>query len=196
MVKTYALNLLKQAITKTKCYNLRLFYFSIYCFLLIGCGKKVESTPTNEDIQRAGLNTSIVKLESKIFTTGDIIKRKYDFETDSEVRIPDVIKVTEGNAGNNQARIYFNQDSSSFGFYCNYLGGASSASPINPDDFENGKMYYFDRCYTIEGDLGEINYYPGYESIQYEGKSVEFQILSADPRFDTSAEAEIEVNFH
>lgn len=196
MIKKHVLNLLKTAIVKTKCYNLKLFYFSIYCVLLVGCGKKIEQ-PSDQEVKRPRLETQIIKLKSKLFASGNSTEQEHVFGTDSEVRIPDLLPVSEGNAGNQVARIYFNVDANdNFGFYCKYVGGASTATPNDPEEITNGHYYYFESCYKQEGDLEEINYYPGYESIQYENRSVVFKLISADPRFDTQASAEFEIEAH
>lgn len=194
MFKKVTLNLLRTAIVKTKCYNLRLFYFSLYCFLMFGCGKKVDEGANKQEVNRPGLSTQFIKLKAKLFKTGQAIDQEHVFENDSEVAIPESIQVKTGNAGNQTARIYFNLDEENkFSFYCNYMGGASTQSPINPEDIENGKTYTFDSCYTAEG---SINYYPGNEPTIYAGNSIMFKIISGDPRFDIEAVSEIEVDFH
>lgn len=197
MLKNVALKFLKKAIVKTKCYNLRLFYFSVYCLLLVGCGKKVEVND-NQEVRRPRLESALVKLKAKLFKNGSAVDEEYLFSKDAEVRIPEVIKVTQGNAGNQLARVYFNVNSDdSYGFFCSYIGGASSQTPNSPDEINEGHNYSFDNCYkNINGSFEEINYYPGYESLQYENKSVVLSILGADPRFDTQAQAEFEVLNH
>lgn len=197
MLKNVALKLLKKAIVKTKCYNLRLFYFSVYCLLLVGCGKKVEVNE-NQEVQRPRLESAIVKLKAKLFKNGSAVDEEYLFDEDAEVRIPEVIKVTQGNAGNQLARVYFNVNSDgSYGFFCSYIGGASSQTPNTPEEINEGHNYSFDNCYkNVNGVYEEINYYPGYESLQFENKSVVLSILGADPRFDTQAQADFEVLNH
>lgn len=196
MIKKFALNLLQKAIVKTKCYNLKLLYFSIYCVLLVGCGKKVEQTK-EQVVSRSRLETQIVKLKAKLFSNGNAIDEDYEFDSDAEVRIPDSLRVTEGNAGNQIAKIYFNVDENdNFDFYCKYIGGASNATPNKPEEITSGHYYNFSACYLEENDQQQITYYPGYESIQYKNKSVVFKLISADPRFDTQASAEFEVNLH
>lgn len=197
MFKKLTLNVLKSAIVKAKCHHMKLFYFSVYCFLLVGCGKKVENTQEQSDVNRSELSSQLIKLKAQLFKSGNAIDEEYAFNSDSEVRIPASINITEGNAGNNMARVYFNAISENeYGFYCNYQGGASMQSPLTSGDIESGKKYIFENCYTQDNNQGEINYYPGYETIQYQNKSIIFELLSADPRYDTSAEAEFEVDFH
>lgn len=197
MLKRVTLNLLRTAIFKTKCYNLKLFYFSIYCLLLVGCGKKIEQ-PTTEEVRRPRLESSIVILKAKLFKTGNAVDEEYTFDDDAEVRIPEEIEVTQGNAGNQLAKIYFNVNpDGSYGFHCEYFGGASSQTPQSPEDITEGHSYQFDTCYKeVNGNFEVINYYPGYESIQYENKSVVLSIVGADPRFDTQASAEFEIINH
>ena len=196
MFKNTALNLLKKAIVKTKCYNLKLFYFSIYCLLLVGCGKKIEQ-PQDQDVRQERLESQIIKLNAKIFSNGNAVDEEHEFTTDSEVRIPDSLQVIEGNAGNHIAKIYFNVDENdNFEFYCKYVGGASNATPNKPEEITSGHYYHFDTCYMQENDQQEINLLPGYESIQYKDKSVLFKLVGADPRFDTQAAAEFEVETH
>lgn len=196
MLRSFALNLLKKASLKTKSYNLKLFYVSIYCLLLVGCGKKIQQ-PQNQEVKLQRLESQMIELEAKLFANGNAVDKEHRFTTDSEVRIPDSLRVTEGNAGNNIAKIYFNVDENKhFEFYCKYVGGASNASPNMPDEITNGHYYLFDTCYMQENDKEEINLIPGYESIQDKNKSVVFKLISADPRFDTQASADFEVIAH
>lgn len=191
------LNSLGTAIAKTRCYYLRLFYLSIYCMLFIGCGKEIEQANDQQDVQRSNIESQIVKLNAKLYSDGNAEDVQYDFDTDSEVRIPESLQVTKGNAGNNIARIYFNVDESgNFEFYCNYIGGASNASPNSPQDITSGHYYHFDSCYMEENYQQQVYYTPGYESIQFKSKSVVFKLISADPRFDTQVTAEFEIESH
>lgn len=195
MLKTFALNSLKKAIVKTKCYHLKLFYFSLYCLLCVGCGKKIQQDTTQQEVSQPRLEAQVIELKAKLLKSGSSIDEEHTFTTDSEVRIPEVIEVTAGNAGNQLARIYFNfnDQSQKFDFYCNYIGGASTESPVTGDDIKNGELYYFDNCYAEEG---EITYLPGDNSIQDKDKAIVFKLISADPRYDTEAAAQFEIIPH
>lgn len=199
MLKKTALNILSYGIEKAKCHHIKLFYLSMYCMLMVGCGKKVKNQVEEQDIRRDTLTANSIILEDTLGklaskTTGKSI---YTFTQDSSVRIPASITVEAGNAGNNYAVIYFNSKSQSeFDFYCKYKGGATTSSPATETDFTNGLYYHFETCYTQENDIGEVGYYPGYEVINFSDNSLILDLLSADPRYNTQVAAEIEVNWH
>lgn len=195
MIRTTALNVLKYGIETAKCHHIRFFYFGLYCLLMVGCGKKIKNSPELEEIQRSALTTDRIFLDSNLYTNGqkEISKYQFNEETDLEVTIPDVIKVTAGNAGNNTAVLYFNADSvSDFKYYCIYTGGSLYSSPTNPEDIEDGLLYHFDDCYNLEGKVG---FYPGYKLTHAHNKAVILELLSADPRYNTHATTELEVTY-
>jgi hypothetical protein len=198
MLRKLTPNFLYEIIMKSRCYHLKLFYFSLSCFLVCGCGKKIQGgEQATQEVSRPTLSTKLIKLHAKLFKNGQAQDEQYTFESDSEVAIPEVIKVKAGNAGDQVARLYFNVDQlGEFRFYCNYIGGASTQSPTTPEDIENGKMYYFDTCFIDEGNNREINYYPGNEPTIYKNHSILFRVMSADPRFDTEAVSELEIDTH
>lgn len=194
MLRKTILNLLKSGIKTARCHHLKIFYFSLYCFLIVGCGKKVTNNPDDEQIAREALTTERVLLDATLKTNGEKELSAYDFKKDAEVRIPASIRVIEGNAGNNTAVIYFNANSNTnFDVYCIYQGAASTASPIEEQDILNGLTYEFDSCYD---DLGYLNYYPGNGLIQDKGLSVILELISADSRYNTKVKTELEVDWH
>ncbi len=203
MLKKSILNLLSYGIEKARCHHIKLFYMSLYCMLLVGCGKQVKNSAESEEIRRDSLTSSNIVLEDE-FSSGSISSKStitlnstFEFHQDSAVRIPASVAVTSGNAGNNTAVIYFNaQNEDDYGFYCKYIGGATSNSPVTQTDFTNGLFYHFHSCYTLPNDLGEVNYYPGREVIQFQENSVILELLSADPRYFTKAQAQLEVDWH
>jgi len=195
MMRTTALNILKFGIETAKCHHLRFFYFGIYCLLMVGCGKKIKNSPALEEIQRNALTTDRIFLNSKLYVNGQKVNSKHLFaeDTDLEVTIPDIIRVNEGNAGNNTAVIYFNANSvTEFRYYCIYTGGALNSAPDDPQDIEDGLNYHFDDCYNLEGKVG---FYPGYQLTQDNDKAVILELLSADPRYNTTATTELEVRY-
>lgn len=200
MIKKTALNLLSYGIDKARCHHIKLFYLSMYCMLLVGCGKQVKGLEEQTEIRRDSLSSdSFVLIDhfSPTGTTSFLPDSRFDFTSDSSVRIPASISVNYGNAGNNTAVIYFNATSSNdYGFYCKYIGGASSSSPITQTEITNGLSYNFETCYTQANDQGEVNYYPGYEAIQFGNTSIILELLSADPSHNTTqANTEFEVNW-
>jgi hypothetical protein len=64
------------------------------------------------------------------------------------VAVPDVLPVTEGNAGNQWARLTFVDHDTGEPTRCSYRGGASTANPTRPSDIARGLTYVWDRCET------------------------------------------------
>jgi hypothetical protein len=196
MVLGFTKNSLRFAIKKSQCYYWRLFLASLYCFLMFSCGKKAQLQEEANNVQTPALDSNVIQLRSKIMSfTGTTIDEQLYFEQNSEVRLPLVIQVEKGTPSNKFARLYFNVDeNSNFSFYCNYYEAelAQTATGLNSQQINNTHLY-FDRCFTQEGNLGEINYYPGYEAIQFRNRSVQFRLLGATPTIDTTAVAELEI---
>ena len=202
MIKKTAFSILLKSLSygleKARCHHIKLFYLSMYCMLFAGCGKKVKGLEEEIDVRRETLTSDSIVLKDHYSPSGIefLSKSQYDFANDSSVRIPASISVNEGNAGNNTAVIYFNaQSANDFGFYCKYIGGASTASPITQTEITNGLFYNFETCYTQANDQAEVNYYPGYEAIQFGNSSIILELLSADPLKETHATTEFEVNW-
>jgi hypothetical protein len=167
--------------------------------LFAGCGKAVNGLDEKEEVFRNAQTSSVIPLKDTYSPLGisSASNSRYDFKEDSLVRIPASIAVEEGNAGNNVAVIYFNADSENeFEYYCKYVGGASSSSPMTQTEISNGLFYHFDNCYQGSGELSPLNYYPGRKEIQRGNKAVILEVLSADPRYQTQAATEFEVEWH
>ena len=173
-----------------------LFYISIMLstLLQVGCGKGVKNdSSSDDDSDIRSITSEVHKLEASLKIDGSSELSMKSFAEAREVRIPASIVVKNGNAGNNAAIIYFNANSDiDFDFYCKYIGGASVTSPENQEDVEKGLAYNFDDCYKALNDQRQINFYPGESITQKDESTVILELLSADPRFNTSAEAEIE----
>lgn len=168
-------------------------------FLIIGCGKELDTQIDEEVVSRQELKENSVILRSSLFTNGGIAKDTYNFNENALVLIPAAIEVEEGNAGNQWARIYFNEYLNEAEFFCDYKGGAFTQSPDNEWEIEKGKIYHFYGCYQdvdLDGTLDELNYYPGMESIQDRDHSISLDILGADPRFNNTSKTLIEIEWH
>ena len=197
MIKNTALKLLSYGIQKARCHRIKLFYFSAFCMFSVGCGKKVTNNEDQNEVRRDSLTVERIILDASLETNGLKDIERYSFKKDSEVRVPASIEVDSGNAGNNFAVIYFQANSTTnFQFYCKYQGGANYASPSTVTDRINGLIYHFHSCYKELNDQRPVTYYPGSLITQYQGTKVILEILSADPKLDTSASTELEVNWH
>lgn len=176
-----------------------LIHLIIFIPFLFGCGRSLETEINNEVLSRAGLEDYSVVLESTHTVNGEITSDKKIFNNNALVRIPAFIQVREGNAGNHWARVYFNVLNNEAEFYCDYKGGAFSESPDSDWEIEKGLKYHFYGCFQdvdFDGEVDELNYYPGLESIQDRDHSIDLEILSADPRYNTKAQALIEIEWH
>ena len=199
MIKKIAKNILSYGIEKARCHHIKLFYLSLYCMLFAGCGKAIKGLEEEQEITRDPFTASFIPLKDVYspLSGKSSPNARYDFTSDSLVRIPASIEVEEGNAGNNVAVIYFNAKSESeFEFFCKYIGGASSSTPMTQTEITNGLFYHFDNCYSDTAELQPLNYHPGRQEIQYGNKSVILDVLSADPRYNTHVATEFEVEWH
>lgn len=195
MIKTLFLRLLIAPDSKRHLYRFQFISLSVLCFLLSSCGKRVEQLPLEESVSRPELSAQLIILKAKLLTNGDVIEQAHTFNKDSEVAIPEVIKISNSEAGDQVARLYFNVNTEAtdteeeFSFYCNY------AKSI--DELADKNFYYFESCFVEEGNQREISYYPGNEPIIYNGNSIVFKLLSLsaeNPSFDVEAISEIEID--
>jgi hypothetical protein len=166
--------------------------------LLVGCGKEVTNrAPASDDVTDIrGGTTETFKLSASFLPNGLTQPKYKTFTKALEVRIPRTIDVKSGNAGNNTALLYFDATSvTDFGFYCKYIGGASTSSPLAEEDIQSGLKYNFDNCYMSLGDQRQINYPVDTWITQYEGSSLILELKGADSRFETDAEADLELKW-
>ncbi len=169
-------------------------------FLQVGCGKGViNKAPASDNSDSAirFITADSFKLSASIDQNGTATDSAKSFDKDLELRIPASLDVTEGNAGNGTAAIYFNSNGETgYDFYCKYVGGASSATPTDETEIEKGLKYNFHDCYTQENDQGQISFRPGEAITQYDNSSVVFSVKSADPTEKTKVQADIEIDWH
>ena len=168
--------------------------------LATSCGKGFSDSQSADsqinDISTLQSSASYT-LSSKIRLDSTRLLDSRSYPIDHGVRIPASINVQEGNAGNSSAIIYFNARSTvDFSFYCRYVGGANTNSPVLPDQIEKGLSYDFDECFTRINNQDPINYVPGEELIQYKENFVILELLGADSRFKAEASAELELVWH
>lgn len=189
----------------------KLVTLSVFCFFNFSCGKKVENTVTEQDVRRPTLNTSFLELVASYSASSSQLSSKISskklsqdksfsaiIEADAFIRIPEYLQVTQGNAGNQFARVYFELPGS-YLFYCSYQGGASSTSPSTEEEIQRGLYYQLDDCYedvNNDGEAEALGYYPGYEAAIDKSSQVTLEILGADPRFQSKVKAQLEVDWH
>jgi hypothetical protein len=174
------------------------FIISI-AFMQVGCGKKVtnDRSPASDDVSDSrAARSETFKFQASIQSDGTSQAAYKKFAQDLEARIPESINVKAGNAGNHSAVIYFNAISmTEFDFYCKYAGGASTSSPTEAEDIQKGLKYNFQDCYKNLGDQDQINYEPGEPITQFNDSALILELNGADSRYNTSAEADLELKW-
>jgi hypothetical protein len=168
-------------------------------FLQVGCGKGVinRAPASDNNSEVRAITADSFKLSASLDTSGTNFDSSKSFAKDLELRIPESLKVTEGNAGDGSAIVYFNSNGDTeYDFYCKYIGGASSQTPTDEEEIIKGLRYNFHDCYTQDNDQGQIGFNPGEAITQYNFSSVVFRVQSADPTENTTVEADIEINWH
>jgi hypothetical protein len=199
MLKNSIKNKLEASIDKIKCHHAKMICISLACLLNTGCGKKVQNSSTNDDVQRRTLGSNIFNLKATLENSGYSIPGNFRFDNNGLVRIPEQLKVLKGNAGNRLARIYFNVREGLHEFYCNYKGGASGPTPNDPKEIKKGLSYNLLNCFQDVNNDGipeELNYYAGFEAPQDMDNFVRLEVLSSDPRYTTEIQAQFEVEWH
>jgi hypothetical protein len=165
-------------------------------FLLVGCGKAVtteEDDATRDDqylrpgsvmIESEKLKDIYGPLETPVPSELRSIDGEHTFDQLAEVTIPDAVYVTKGNAANQFAYVFMNENNNAYDFYCLYKGGASTDQPAeNSADEDLGQTYAFVECYDDEGD--ELGLEPGNQVWIDKGNSIEVHVEGADPRYNT-----------
>jgi hypothetical protein len=165
------------------------FAFIITASLNLGCGKKANNIDNNVINQQPVTNVEVVKLVAEFTTNDENINDLFTFKEKVNVYIPKSIQVLKGNAGNQQAIIYFNSEGDENYFYCVYQGGASTITPSSPEEISKGKKYNFVDCYNETGLLG---YIPNDKIYLEKNNHLELELLGADPRTNNQTVAEIE----
>jgi len=168
--------------------------------LTTSCGKTLENTQAADDDRYiASVTSEVIKLSATLTPAGLSDAEIYDFDDYAEIKIPGQLKVLNGNAGNQEAKIYFNVDDNRHDFYCVYVGGASTASPTDSEEIEKGLFYSLDDCYADVDDDNiddALGMKAGDGADQDVGNSIILEIDGADPRYSTQIEGEFELEWH
>jgi hypothetical protein len=177
----------------------KLFLLFTTCSFCFSCGKKFKEEINSSDApDRRFAEALSVKLESSFSPNKkiQISSDSYIFENNAELIIPPEIKVLEGNAADQYAKIEFNVENDTAEYYCLYRGGATSSTPETESDIALGKKYLFEDCYQDVNNDGvddPLGYYPGYPTLQFQDYGVRLVILGADDRTFTRVETKLEV---
>jgi hypothetical protein len=162
------------------------YLFLIILVLLSGCGKDAESIGGGTTIIREELPPFVLPPDAFII---NLVASRYYSPTASnngmyedaeafKFILPSAIQVTSGNAGNHNAKLYFDD------IECEYKGGASKSHPTTTPDFQAGLKYNFFVC--LDANLNTVSLAPGNE-VSLVNPKIELRIINGDNKAGTTA---------
>ena len=164
------------------------------CAFFTSCGQEVKNTGADDVTNTQSLSgVDTFSVRAKRFRNQSIEAGRKVFDRFAVIRIPRLLNVISGNAGYGLAKVYFNKRGSQFDFYCLFQGNASTPQPGTLEDIEAGLEYSLFECYNDNDEY--IDFQAGDEFPIDLGNSIEVEILSADPRFDTTVDSQFEVTW-
>lgn len=170
----------KTCIYNLKCKTFKMVCLSIYCLLSTGCGKKVKTSDSNNDLQRPGLTASVLQLKNNNQTNA-----KYTFSMLGDVFFPAKLKFKSGNS-NKKAKIYFAKGDPVEELYCLYENIDKSDTDLEFVDC------YTETDYDNNGLDDELNYKVGDSIIQVRDHILELDVENDD----AILEANLDVEWH
>lgn len=168
------------------------------------CGKAVQTETTAPTNDGPGvepvLPASIVLRDNDEESDGRGIasssdKDQFTFPQLARVSVPSHIFIEQGNAGNAQASIYFNLEKGTgfFDINCLYQGGASTTSPIDENDFQEGLKYTLVDCYDPWNNPMGVE--AGERIWIDQDNAIKMDMEAADPRFENKSITTLEIEW-
>ena len=166
-----------------------------------GCGKKIEDSSGKND---SGNQEQYARAEDLVFKASndpdaDRAPATKTVSRNGLVKLPETLRVLEGNGGNYWAKLTFNKDTEGSEFYCLYKAGSALTAPsetLDTDEFHKGLKYHFKGCYDQNDQEFIIEDLETYTAAIYEDKDIELQLLGSHPDYFTSVEAVLTVDWN
>lgn len=175
-------------------YRVSTFIFTLsFALITQSCGKKIEDSSSGErkpGSQNEYITVEDITLEASVDQDINRIIASSSIPRHGSMKIPESIKVIEGNAGNYWARLTINKDIEGFEFYCLYQGGAKLARPdeiVHAEDFKKGLTYHFKGCFNEDNQEFMVEDLELFTTPIYQNKNIELRLLGAHPDHFTKA---------
>jgi hypothetical protein len=169
--------------------------FPFCCLAVFGCGKKIENTKTNTELNyNSALEANVIDVKLNFNQDGQTTSKQYKFDENAWVKIPRAVYVQAGSPIDYKTKLYFNANANEFEFFCEY--GAQKQLP--KADSLDGYAHDFLGCFghINESDhLVEFNYSPGTDVAQDRGNSIYLNLSSQTTEEDTQVFTEVEVDW-